>query len=525
MALLENRNLRSGIIYLLIIFSYYCSLMIGISWDEPFEITRGQERLKYIISFGGYDIAPAQNDKYYPGLYSTISAFLSNIMPKKYIYETFHLINNTFSILTIFGFYKLSKLLFNKNVAFISLTILFLNPTFFGHMSMNPKDTIIAFCLIWTTLVLFKYLTYQKNKNKRIKFLIYASLLIGLGLGVRIQFIALLIPLFLFVSIYKFLNKKFSFGIFVLDSFIIITISYFVMLLCWPQVHSNILVEPFKIFIEQLEVQFGPDRILLNNKILSTLEVSSNYIFVNLLFKSPEYILFTYVIFIILFLFNKQFRLEKYTNFYSKIFLILLILILPSIFILFSSYKLYDGLRLFIYIIPFYCVIPALVIHFLIKNNNYFFNKILSLVIFFLFLFYIYNFIKITPYQYTYFNLIAGKKENLINNFEIDYWGISIKELITNIVKKNYQKKDNFINIAVCGLNVDIVKIEFNKYPNFKYKIKDLQNEKYDYIIMNNRPVYLDDKKYVTCYEKFKNKSIVDVKRNNIILSSFRKVN
>ena len=315
MALLENKNLRSGIIYLLIIFSYYCSLMIGISWDEPFEITRGQERLKYIISFGGYEIAPAQNDKYYPGLYSTISAFLSNIMPKKYIYETFHLINNTFSILTIFGLYKLSKLLFNKNVAFISLIILFLNPTFFGHMSMNPKDTIIAFCLIWTTLVLFKYLTYQKNKNKRIKFLIYASLLIGLGLGVRIQFIALLIPLFLFVSIYKFLNKKFSFVIFVLDSFIIIIISYFVMLLCWPQVHSNILVEPFKIFIEQLEVQFGPDRILLNNKILSTLEVSSNYIFVNLLFKSPEYILFTYVIFIILFLFNKQFRLEKYTNF------------------------------------------------------------------------------------------------------------------------------------------------------------------------------------------------------------------
>ena len=295
------------------------------------------------------------------------------------------------------------------------------------------------------------------------------------------------------------------------------------MLLSWPQVHSNILVEPFKIFIEQLEVQFGPDRILLNNKILSTLEVSSNYIFVNLLFKSPEYILFTYVIFIILFLSNKEFRLEKYTNFYTKIFLILITLTFPSIFILFSSYKLYDGLRLFIYIIPFYCIIPALVIYFLIKNVKYFFNKISLLVIFF-YSYFIYNFIKITPYQYTYFNFLAGKKENLIHNFEIDYWGISVKELVSNIVKKDYQKKDNFINIAVCGLNVDIVKIEFNKYPIFKYKIKDLQNEKYDYIIMNNRPVYLDDKKYVTCYEKFKNKSIVDVKRNNKILSSFKKL-
>ena len=133
-------------------------------------------------------------------------------------------------------------------------------------MSMNSKDTIIAFCLIWTTLVLFRYLNYQKKKDKRIKFLIYASLLIGLGLGVRIQFFSILIPLFLFVVIYKFLNKKFSFGIFILDSFIIITISYVVMLLSWPQVHSNILVEPFKIFIEQLGIQFGPERILLNNR-------------------------------------------------------------------------------------------------------------------------------------------------------------------------------------------------------------------------------------------------------------------
>ena len=525
MAILENRNLRSGIIYLLIIFSYYCSLMIGISWDEPFEITRGQERLKYILSFGNYEVAPAQNDKYYPGLYSTISAFLSNIMPKKYIYETFHLINNTFSIITMFGLYKLSKLLFNKNVAFISFIILFLNPTFFGHMSMNPKDTIIAFSLVWTTLVLFKYLTCQKNKNKRIKYLIYASILIGLGLGVRIQFFALLIPLFLFVFIYKFIDKKFSLGIFLIDTFIIIIISYFVMLLCWPQVHTNLFIEPFKIFIEQLGVQFGPDRILLNSKILSTLEVSSNYIFVNLLFKSPEYILFTYAIFFFLFFFNNVFRLNEYSNFYPKIFLILLTLFLPTIFIFFSSYKLYDGLRLFLYIIPFYCIIPALVISFLIKNIKYFINRLLLFFVICLFSFYIYNFIKMTPYQYTYFNIFAGKKDNLINNFEIDYWGISIKELISKVVEKEYKKTNNFTNIAVCGLNVDIIKIEFNKYPNFKYKIKDLQNEKYDYIIMNNRPVYKEDKKFVTCYKKFRNSSIIDVKRNNQILSSFRKVN
>ena len=130
-----------------------------------------------------------------------------------------------------------------------------------------------------------------------------------------------------------------------------------------------------------------------------------------------------------------------------------------------------------------------------------------------------------TPYHYTYYNVFAGKKENLIYNFEIDYWGISLKELISYIVKNQYETVNGFTNIAICGLNHDIVKIEFNKYPNFKYKIKDLNFENYDYVIMNNRPVFKENGKSISCYKKFKNESIVDIVRNNQILSSFRKTN
>ena len=82
MEFLSNKNLKILLIFLLIIFSYYCSVIIGISWDELFEINRGQDRLKYIFSLGSYEVPPAYADKYYPGLYSTIAAFISNILPK-----------------------------------------------------------------------------------------------------------------------------------------------------------------------------------------------------------------------------------------------------------------------------------------------------------------------------------------------------------------------------------------------------------------------------------------------------------
>ena len=524
MEFLSNKNLKIFLIFLLIIFSYYCSVIIGISWDELFEINRGQDRLMYIFSLGSYEVAPAQNDKYYPGLYSTIAAFISNILPKKYIYESFHIINNTFSILTIFGLYKLVKILFNKYVGYLSFIILFFNPTFFGHMSMNPKDTIIAFSFTWTTVTLLRYLNNQNNLLKRKKLIIYGSLFIGLGLGTRIQFIGLLLPLFFYVLIFNYLKRDFSLSKFFIDTTKILIISYFIMIACWPQVHSNIFIEPFKIFFEQLKIHFGPAQILLNGKILSTSEIPFYYIFLNLFYKSPEFLILTYLFFLPILVFDKKFINDEFNDFYSNISLLLFIIILPTFFIIFSSYKVYDGLRLFLYIIPFFCVIPAFTIYYLIKKNKKLLSKFFLSLITLFFVFYIYNFIKITPYQYTYFNLFAGNKENLVKKFEIDYWGVSLKDLIKEIVKKKYIKKNGFTHIAICGMNSEIAKVELKKYPKFKYKLKNYLNEKYDYVIMNNRPVFKDKNKIITCYEKFPIESIVDIKKNNIVISSFKKI-
>ena len=109
MAILENRNLRSGIIYLLIIFSYYCALSIGIYWDELFDITIGQERLKYIFSFGNYDVAPLKMTNIIQVYIVRFQHFFQILCLKSIFMKLFHLINNTFSIFTIFGFTNYQK--------------------------------------------------------------------------------------------------------------------------------------------------------------------------------------------------------------------------------------------------------------------------------------------------------------------------------------------------------------------------------------------------------------------------------
>ena len=81
-------------------------------------MTRGYERLKYLFSLGSYEshFYYSDNEQFYPGLYDTLAIFVTKMLPKKYEIEIWHLTNSLFSLLCIFGVYKLSSILFNKHV-------------------------------------------------------------------------------------------------------------------------------------------------------------------------------------------------------------------------------------------------------------------------------------------------------------------------------------------------------------------------------------------------------------------------
>ena len=50
------KKVEISILVLLFVFAFYCALTIGISWDEIFEMNVGKERLKYLFSFGSYNL-------------------------------------------------------------------------------------------------------------------------------------------------------------------------------------------------------------------------------------------------------------------------------------------------------------------------------------------------------------------------------------------------------------------------------------------------------------------------------------
>ena len=65
-------------------FGLWSVLLIGASWDEPFHHINGVLRFRYLISFGEFQNFNYLNNKFYPGLYDTLSSFFGFSLNKFY---------------------------------------------------------------------------------------------------------------------------------------------------------------------------------------------------------------------------------------------------------------------------------------------------------------------------------------------------------------------------------------------------------------------------------------------------------
>ena len=502
----KNKFLYFFLIISAILFSLYCIFSLGLSYDQVFHIENGERRLKYLFSLGRYDYYDILHLRYYPGLYDTISALLSSIFPRNFYYESFYLLNFIFGLAGLIGLKKIVKFFFGSEIAKYFFLISIFSPIIFGHLSINPKDTIIATSHFWILYYVVKYLkTEDVYLRKNISFKI--GIFVGLGTGVRVIFLGTLIPIILFllleILIFKKFIKKIILKDFIYHITIIIFSSYILLVLCWPNTHSNILVEPFKIFFESLnDISQGVQVSYFKGIFYETKFTPWNYLFTNVLYKFPSIFLFCFLFFFIFYK-NLATSLNNIKDFDYKILISLILLILPVLIAIFLKLKIHDGLRYFLYLIPIFNFFPAIYLYYLLKNLDKTYNKVLIVFLIPFFIIFLIKFFVISPYHYTYlnvFNDIFLKKDS----FENDYWGTSLKELIKKFSYKIDNKK--FFKISVCGANPNNVKYYLRKYDIKNFDIVDL-NERFDYAILVNRAIHSNNDEKLTCYLKFNNKN------------------
>jgi len=263
---------------------------------------------------------------------------------------------------------------------------------------------------------------------------------------------------------------------------------------------------------------------LVNGDYFISNNVPKFYFLINFIYKTPEYILLTYFLFLFLYIKKNTFFKKKFKFFNYKILILFIILIYPDLIGLIIPYPLYDGLRLFLWSIPYFCIIPALTIYYLIENFKFKSIKIAtSILTFFIFIF-LYNFFSITPYQYTYLNSLNGDVHKRYQKFEGDYWASSLNELF----KKSSFEKNKTLNFSTCGCDNSLAKKYLQK--NGYYNIDFVHPKNAEYIVMTNRVVSKENQndgppKLTNCFDKYSGNDIFRVERNGLLLSVIRKIN
>ncbi len=497
---------------LLIVYALYCSLIIGVSWDEQYYHQIGKINLTYLLSLGLID--EDYFSKYrYSTFYWSFTSLISQIVPQKFNIDILHIINTVFGLLTIIGLYQVVKKIFNKQVAKISSVLLFFTPFFFGHIAINNKDIILAFSYIWIIYYILKYSQELFDFKDRFLILLKLSALSALGTGIQLLFLGTLIPILIifFVNIVFF--KKRNFKLIFFDFLLYLVIFYTILLLFWVDAHENIFIQPFifitKLFSESIGWPFN----LINGTYVYSNNVPKSYLLINYFYKLPEFILLLYLLSVPFIIINFQKLKKEIKNFDIVFFSVLFLLFYPNLILFFTTFPIYDGIRLFMWSVPLLMIIPSLTLFLIFKNKN----LLIKIILFILFFFHIVNFVTITPYHYTYLNIFSGKKNERYKKFENDYWSTSLKELIFSS-----NLKENKINFYTCGVNPEIAK----NYMSQRYERSELTRlNEANYIIMTNRTLFSNKKNRISnCFEEYSSVVVHQVIKNGIVLSAIKKI-
>ena len=517
---------KSYYFFYLFFFTYavFYAFKLSITSDAGFYVDLGKSRLDYLLSLGIIKEKLTANQEAFPAIYLTFVAFISDFFPRNLEIQIYYIINFISSSVAAVGVYKLSKLLFNKQIAFYAFFFFFFYSSFFGHMQINGRDTMILFCNIWITYFSIKYLNFNYTKNK--KYIIYLSILMAVGIGVRFHFVATLIPLFIYIFVKIYSSSIINKILFFKDLFKIILFSSIIVFIFWEPVHSNFILKIQEISNYNVQMTWGWPYNMINGDIFLAANSPQSYIIELLFYKSPEYLIFLYIIFFV-FLIPLSKKIKKeIKEFNQKIIFVLINIFYPTFLLFFFKIQVYDGLRLFLFLIPYFVLIPAVAFYYLTSNFSKTLHKLILAATSVLFFLYIYTFSVLTPYQYIYANSFVGKFSSLNDKFENDYWAISLKELTSKIKSNEEINKKKQIKFTVCGLPAAAVKYNLNNLQDkINYKVVRL-DENPDYVILNNRTLESLKKNVIhTCFKEYTGKSIIEVKRRNLVLSAIKKIN
>tara|TARA_B100000035_G_scaffold39302_1_gene29611 strand:+ start:3160 stop:4800 length:1641 start_codon:yes stop_codon:yes gene_type:complete len=449
---LKKNKVEFILLSVLIIFFFHQSLNIfigGNTYDELFLIYESGNIYNKVILFFTDNSNPKLLEigvnEYYGFLVilpiyilsnsSKVNSFLNNFYsffdglygtnPDEIIYQNMHIFLTVYVVIMLYFIFRKLKFFYQAEVSLLIIVFLIFYPSFSGQSMFNIKDLPYALQLFLATIYLAEFNSKLVNENEINKLDV---LLVGLNVGLACLIRINAYPFIGLVSVfYLYKTNKNIIKNFLIKNTSVFLVSIIFLFLGTPSSWKSPLTWARDALIHQLTYSWS-GYTLTNGQFIEASNIDSTYLVQWLFFRTPiNYIVGVLVL--SLFFITRR-TSNEFTNYSFYFFVVVNIL-----FILFRP-SAYDGIRQFLFLLPFVVVMFVNSIFLISKKKK------TLVTLFIVSLFYVcYSQYGLGPYKYIYLNEFVNtqsidrycEKIDGCGDWPTDYYAYSGKELAIKI--------------------------------------------------------------------------------------------
>ncbi len=435
----------------------------GLGWDD-YTHAEYAELLLQLYKSGFTDTSALSfvNLYMYGGGFDMAAALLHKILPLE-LFETRRLVGAFVGVLGIALTWRLGRRVGGPIAGLAALALVTVCPAFYGHIFMNPKDIPFAIAMVVLMLGLVRLVEEYPQPSPRTVLIV--GLGVGLAIGCRILGgFALIYTAVGFIPLLleelrtqgpREAAHRFAHVVYVLIPGLLF--GYLVMGLIWPWSivkFDNPLqaMTYFSAFFEK------PWKELFNGAMISVPDMPWSYLPTLFALKLPEAMMVTLVVGLgvtIASLFRRDVPAKR------KMILTMLALAatLPLMVAMVKRPALYNGIRHFLFVIPPMAVMAGFGFAWIIdrvKRQGVMAMVGVAGVFVAALLLPLAEMVRLHPYQYTYFNHVAGTVRAADALYMLDYWGLALKQASEELREQLEERQEvppanRRWKVAVCG--------------------------------------------------------------------------
>jgi hypothetical protein len=435
----------------------------GLGWDDYTHSQYGDLLLKlYGSGFADQRALSFVNLYKYGGGFDMAAALAAKMSPFD-LFETRRLMGAVVGLIGLFATWRLARRLGGPIAGLAALTLLAACPLYYGHMFMNAKDAPFATAMV--VLLLGMVRAFDEYPAPSARTMVLAGVGLGIAFGSRILagvaapvgFAALALIVVADGHAAGWRAAAQRLGQFISRMWPALPLGYLIMGLLWPwsvlkPLNPIYAAEYFDTFFEK------PWREMYEGRLISVPDMPASYLPHLFLLKLPEIMLALGAVGLIGALIAAAIRRAP-INRRAGLLAVALAAVFPVALALITRPALYNGLRHFVFVVPAFATLGGLAAGWLAEraavHGKAAIAALAAIVIAGVSLPVI-GMARLHPYEYTFFNAVAGGVRGAQKDYMLDYWGLAFKQAANQLREAlkagdDAPPKGRKWVVAICG--------------------------------------------------------------------------